>query len=75
MILKRSWKNGERMTEKDLFDRTITYKELSKLIDEVLSGYMNMLSAGQMSFSELAILENVLLKLDRGLKEKMEEDD
>ncbi len=63
------------MTEKDLFDRTITYGEVSKLIDEVLTGYMSMLSAGQMSFSELAILENVLLKLDRGLKEKMEEDD
>lgn len=59
------------MTEKDLFDRTITYKELSKLMNKVLSGYMNMLHAGQMSFSELVILENVLLKLDNGLKEKM----
>ena len=63
------------MTEKDLLDRTITYGEVSKLIDEVLTGYMNMLSAGQMSFSELVILENILLKLDAGLKEKMEGDD
>jgi len=63
------------MTKKDLFDRTITYRELSKLMNDVLSGYMNMLSAGQMSFGELAILENVLLKLDMGLKEKMGEDD
>ena len=60
------------MTEKDLLDRTITYKELSKLIYEVTSGYMSLLHSGQMSFSELAILENVLLKLDAGLKEKME---
>lgn len=63
------------MTEKDLFDKTITYKELSKLIDEVLSGYMNLLHSGNMSFSELAIIENVLLKLHIGLEEKMEEDD
>ena len=62
------------MTEKDLFDRTITYKELSKLMNEIVSGYMSMLHGGQMSFSELAILENVLLKLDAGLKEKMEGD-
>ena len=63
------------MAEKDLFDKTVTYGELSKLMNKVLTGYMNMLSAGQMSFSELAILENVLLKLQIGLEEKMEEDD
>ncbi len=62
------------MTEKDLFDRTITYKELSKIMNEIVDGYMSMLHGGQMSFSELAILENVLLKLDTMLKEKMEGD-
>lgn len=62
------------MTEKDLFDMTITYEELSKLMNEIVNGYMAMLRGGQMSFSELAILENVFLKLDAGLKEKMEED-
>ncbi len=62
------------MTEKDLFDRTITYKELIELMNEILSAYMSMLHGGQMSFSELAILENVFLKLDAGLKEKMEGD-
>lgn len=63
------------MIKKDLFDKTITYKELRKLVDEVLSGYMNMLHSGQMGFSEFAILENVLLKLDVGLREKMEGDE
>lgn len=59
------------MTE-NYWDNTITYKELDKIINGVMEGYLNMLQAGNMSFSEFAILENVLLKLNEGLKQKKE---
>ena len=59
------------MTE-NYWDNTITYKELDKIINEVMEGYLSMLQAGNMSFSEFAILENVLLKLNEGLKQKKE---
>ena len=58
---------------KNYWDKTITYKELDEIINEVMEGYLNMLRVGNMSFSEYAILENVLLKLNEGLKEKREE--
>ena len=58
---------------KNYWDKTITYKELDKIINEVMEGYLNMLRVGNMSFSEYAILENVLLKLNEGLKEKRDE--
>ena len=62
------------MTE-NYWDNTITYKELDKIINGVMEGYLNMLQAGNMSFSEYAILENVLLKLNEGLKQKKEGDE
>ena len=58
---------------KNYWDKTITYKELDKIINEVMEGYLNMLRVGNMSFSEYAILENVLLKLNEGLKQKRDE--
>lgn len=60
------------MTE-NYWDKTITYRELDKIINEVLKGYLNMLKAGNMSFSEFAILENVLLKINEGIEQKREE--
>lgn len=51
-------------------DNAITYKELDKIVIEVMEGYLNMLQAGNMSFSEFAILENVLLKLNEGINKK-----
>lgn len=60
------------MTENDWWDNTITYRELDKIIDNVMKGYLNMLQAGNMSFSEFAILENILLKLNEELKQKRE---
>ena len=56
------------------WNNTITYRELDKIINEVMEGYLNMLQAGNMSFSEYAILENVLLRLNEGLKQKKEID-
>jgi hypothetical protein len=61
------------MTE-NYWDNTITYKELDKIINELMEGYLNMLKAGNMSFSEFAILENILLKLNEGLKQKRDGD-
>jgi len=61
------------MTE-NYWDNTITYKELDKIINELMEGYLNMLKAGNMSFSEFAILENILLKLYEGLKQKRDGD-
>lgn len=60
------------MTE-NFWDNTITYKELDKIINKVMEGYLNILQAGNMSFSEFAILENILLKLNEELKQKREE--
>ena len=54
------------------WNNTITYRELDKIINEVMEGYLNLLQAGNMSFSEYAILENVLLRLNEGLKQKKE---
>ena len=59
------------MTE-DFRNNTITYKELDKIINKVMEGYLNMLQAGNMSFSEFVILENILLKLNDELKQKRE---
>ena len=56
------------------WNNTITYRELDKIINEVMEGYLNLLQAGNMSFSEYAILENVLLRLNEGLKQKKEID-
>ena len=44
-------------------DYTITYKELEEIMNRVMEGYLTMLRAGNMSFSEFAILENVILKI------------
>lgn len=44
-------------------DYTITYKELEEIMNRVMEGYLTMLQAGNMSFSEFAILENVILKI------------
>jgi len=60
------------MTEND-FNKTITYKELDKIIIEVTEGYMNMLRAGHMSFSEFVIIENLLLKINERLNQKTKE--
>lgn len=57
------------MTE-DFWNNTITYKELDKIINKVMEGYLNMLQAGNMSFSEFAILENILLKLNEELRRR-----
>lgn len=57
------------MTENN-FNKTITYKELDKIITDATEGYMNMLRAGHMSFSEFAIIENLLLKINDGLNQK-----
>ena len=62
-------------------DNTITYKELEEIINKVMEGYLVMLRAGNMSFSEFAILENVILKIlehvlfksRKELKQKKEE--
>ncbi len=58
------------MTENN---ETVTYKELDKIIREATEGYMNMLQAGYMSFSEFAIIENLLLKINEGLNQKRDE--
>lgn len=62
------------MTE-NYWDKTITYKELDKIVNEVMEGYLTMLQAGNMSFSEFAILENVLLKLNEGINRKKRSED
>lgn len=53
---------------------TITYKELDKIIREATEGYTAMLHAGYMSFSEFAIIENLLLKINEGLIQKKDEE-
>lgn len=60
-----------RESEED--NKTITYKELDKIIIEVTEGYMNMLRAGHMSFSEFVIIENLLLKINERLNQKTKE--
>lgn len=53
----------------DYYEKTITYRELDKIIKNILQDYMNMLRAGHMSFSEFAILENVIMRLNKSLDE------
>ena len=60
------------MTEKQ---KTITYSEMKKIICDVAEPYTTLFEYDRMSFSELMILENVLLKIDCKLQEKLMEDD
>lgn len=57
------------MTENNS-NKTITYKELDKIIIDVTEGYMNMLKVGYMSFGEFVIIENLLLKINERLNQK-----
>lgn len=61
------------MTESDL-NKTITYEELNDIIQEATEGYMNMLRAGHMGFTEFAIIENLLLKINEGLNQKRDKE-
>lgn len=46
------------------------FTEVCEIIDEAIDGYMNIFQAGKMSFSEFAILENVLIKIQEGLRKR-----
>ena len=48
---------------------SIEYTKLSKIIEEVCEPYTMMLRSGNMTFSEFAIMENILIKLDERLRE------
>ena len=52
---------------------TITYGELEYIISEVLKGHTNMLQAGMMNFSDFVIIENVLMRINEGIKENKNE--
>lgn len=56
-------------------EKTYTVEEFGEIIQTALQGYMNMLQAGQMNFTEFAILENVLLKIEIALKDLESLDD
>ena len=51
----------------------ITYEELEDIISDAMEGYMNMLQAGMMTFNEFVIIENVLIKINEGIKENKNE--
>lgn len=46
------------------------FTEVCEVIDEAIDGYMNIFQAGKMSFSEFTILENVLIKIQEGLRKR-----
>lgn len=61
---------GEFMDEKKM-----TYFEIKKIIYDVMEPYKILFANGSMSFSEVTLIENVLLKIDYKFQEKLMEDD
>lgn len=49
-------------------DKQITVKEVNNIIEDVFSDYIN--KYDKMSFSEIAIVENILIKLQYALDKK-----
>jgi len=56
-------------------EKKMTYFEIKKIIYDVAEPYKTIFEHGGMSFSELTLLENVLLKIDCKLQEKLMGDD
>lgn len=48
---------------------SIEYIKLSKIIEDVCEPYTMLFRSGNMTFSEFAIIENILVKLDARLRE------
>lgn len=48
---------------------SIEYTKLSRIIEEVCEPYTTMFRAGHMTFSEFAIMENIVVKLNEKLRE------
>ena len=56
-------------------EKKMTYFEIKKIIYDVMEPYKTLFANGSMSFSEVTLIENVLLKIDCKLQEKLMEDD
>lgn len=52
----------------------ISYKDLNDVIEKVTEDYMMMLKSNRMTFSEFAILENLVLRIKEGLRYKAEKE-
>ncbi|MBO5180129.1 MAG: hypothetical protein J6B87_07295 [Clostridia bacterium] len=56
-------------------EKKMTYFEIKKIIYDVMEPYKILFANGSMSFSEVTLIENVLLKIDYKFQEKLMEDD
>ena len=57
------------MTDEKIFSQ----KDIEKIVDRVYKGYLNIFYANKMNFTEFAILENVLIRLQEEIRKEMEE--
>lgn len=56
------------------YKEKISYDDLNDVIEKVTGSYMMMLESNHMTFSEFAILENLVLRIKEGLRYKKEKE-
>lgn len=53
------------------FDKKISAQEFLKIVEDVYHDYLKMFELDKMSFTDFAILENVLIKIQNKVKEEL----
>lgn len=50
-------------------EKVFTEQEITDVVEEAIRGYIQHFIDGRMTFSEFALLENLVFKIQNGLKE------